>query len=183
MNMENSQFRLEKPDFMYAQALLDYQKRNIDFLTPFVPKRELSFFTLEYQKKVLDQKILFLSEQKEYCFYIFDNINNNLIGSLSLSNIIRGAFQSCFLGYSLDKDYLNRGIMSKSICFIVKFAFNELKLHRIEANVMPRNIPSRKVLEKNNFIEEGFSKQYMLINNKWEDHIHYVLINQDYLID
>jgi ribosomal-protein-alanine N-acetyltransferase len=71
--------------------------------------------------------------------------------------------------------------MTLAIKQTVDFAFNTLSLHRIEANVMPHNIASLKVLEKNNFNKEGLAKKYLKINGKWEDHIHMVLLNE--LID
>lgn len=180
--MENKYIRLEKPELIFAEALLDYQTRNREFLYPFVAKRDENFFTLDYQKESIEKNIHNWSLKNSYCFYIFDNLENKIIGSINLSNIVRGVFQSCFLGYSLDKDYINKGYMSFAVSKIVDFAFKELKLHRIEANVMPRNIASKKVLEKNNFIEEGLAKKYLLINGKWEDHIHMVILNKNYVI-
>lgn len=88
-----------------------------------------------------------------------------------------GAFCSAFLGYKLDKEYLNRGYMSMSVAMLIKYAFEELGLHRIEANVMPKNKASLRVLEKNHFVNEGISKYYLNINGVWEDHIHMVKIN------
>ena len=60
---------------------------------------------------------------------------------------------------------------------LVRYAFEELQLHRIEANVMPRNAASLRVLEKNDFVNEGLSKYYLRINGTWEDHIHMVKLN------
>lgn len=180
MHSKNNEIRLEQPNLIFAKALLDYHKRNKTFLEPFVPSRAIDFFSLDFQEKVLEQNIQNWSLNIGYCFYIFDNIENKIIGMVNISNIIRGVFQSCFLGYSLDKDYLNKGYMSFAVSKVVDFAFNELKLHRIEANVMPKNIASLSVLKRNNFIEEGYAKEYLLINGKWEDHVHMVLINKNY---
>ena len=60
---------------------------------------------------------------------------------------------------------------------VVRYAFAEAGLHRVEANVMPRNKPSLRVLEKNGFVNEGLSKYYLNINGVWEDHVHMVRIN------
>ena len=88
-----------------------------------------------------------------------------------------GAFCSAFLGYKLDENYINQGYMTMAISMIVSYAFDELHLHRIEANVMPRNKASLRALEKNHFENEGLSKHYLNINGIWEDHIHMVRIN------
>lgn len=100
-----------------------------------------------------------------------------IIGSIGLNNVVWGAFRSAFLGYKLDRDFVNRGYMSAAVQLLVKYAFEELGLHRIEATVMPKSKASLRVLEKNHFINEGISRDYLKINGVWEDHIHMVKIN------
>lgn len=96
---------------------------------------------------------------------------------IGLNNVVWNAFCSAFLGYKLDKDFLNRGYMSMAVEMVTRYAFEELHLHRIEANVMPRNKASLRVLEKNQYMNEGTAKYYLKINGVWEDHIHMVKIN------
>ncbi len=170
---------LKKADLSFARDLLDYQIRNREFLKKLTPLRDESFYTLEKQEFILERNIEDYEQETNYNFYIFIKEKNLLIGHIGLSNIIRGVFQSCFMGYSLDKDYINNGYMTLAIKQTVDFAFNTLKLHRIEANVMPHNFSSLRVLEKNNFINEGVSKKYLKINGEWEDHIHMVIINKN----
>ena len=67
--------------------------------------------------------------------------------------------------------------MSEALKKIINIAFNELKLHRIEANIMPKNLASQKLVQKFSFKNEGLSKKYLKINGLWEDHYHYVLLN------
>ncbi|MDF2805036.1 MAG: alanine acetyltransferase [Anaerocolumna sp.] len=98
---------------------------------------------------------------------------------ISFSNIVRGAFLSCHLGYSLDEQYINQGYVTEAIRTGIEVIFKEYKLHRIEANIMPRNLRSKKVCEKLGFKEEGLAKDYLKINGKWEDHIHMVLLNDE----
>lgn len=102
---------------------------------------------------------------------------SKIIGVIGLSNVVWGAFCSAFLGYKLDKDFTNKGYMTAAVEMLTKHAFEELGLHRIEANVMPRNKASLRVLEKNSFINEEMTKYYLNINGIWEDHIHMVKIN------
>ncbi len=74
-----------------------------------------------------------------YTFYIFSKDDENkIIGKIGVFNVVRGAFQSCHMGYSLDKDYINKGLMTEVVNAIVDFAFNDIHLHRVEANVMPK---------------------------------------------
>lgn len=111
-------------------------------------------------------------------FYIFHkDIPEALIGKISLNNIVWGGFCSCFLGYKMDKDYINQGYMTEAVEAVVIYGFETLGLHRIEANVMPRNARSLRVLEKCGFEREGISRKYLKINGIWEDHVHMVRLN------
>lgn len=163
-----------------AEQVLDYYLRNKNFLKNFEPKREDTFFTLEFQKELLKKEIKAWNDKKSYRFYIRDlRDTNKIIGLIGINEIVYGAFLSCFLGYKLDKDYINKGIMTSATNLIIDFAFNNLKLHRIEGNIMPKNKASLRVLEKCGFINEGISKYYLNINGIWEDHIHMVKINYE----
>jgi ribosomal-protein-alanine N-acetyltransferase len=106
-----------------------------------------------------------------------DDTQDRTIGSLSLSNIVRGAFQSCHLGYRIDEQEQSQGYMTEALKRLITVAFQEMNLHRLEANIMPRNEASLSVVRKLGFKEEGLAKRYLKINGKWEDHIHMVLLN------
>jgi len=115
-------------------------------------------------------------------FWLFkkeDQMLEKPLGTLALTNIIRGVFKSCFLGYKMDEDEINKGYMTEAIKALVKIAFSELNLHRIEANIMPRNERSIRVVEKCGFINEGLAKKYLKINGIWEDHYHMVILNEE----
>ncbi len=178
--IRNQYIQLIPADLSLAEQLVDYYKRNKDFLAAFEPVRNESFFSLEYQQKVLAQEMRAFEERTAFRFYITPiDKSSKIIGVIGLNNVIWGAFCSAFLGYKLDKDFVNKGYMSMAIKLLTEYAFKELGLHRIEANVMPKNKTSLRVLEKNQFINEGCSKYYLNINGIWEDHIHMVKINHD----
>ncbi|OCN01164.1 hypothetical protein A7X67_07275 [Clostridium sp. W14A] len=101
-----------------------------------------------------------------------------VLGSAALNGIVRGCFQSCFLGYRLDEKNQCRGYMTEAVEAVTGYAFRELGLHRIEANVMPRNKASLRVLEKAGYREEGVARRYLKINGVREDHIHMVRLNE-----
>jgi len=98
---------------------------------------------------------------------------------MGFSQIVRGIFLSTYLGYSLDGEYINKGYMTEALEAGISYVFSELRLHRIEANVMPRNGASLKVLEKLGFQKEGLARKYLKINGVWEDHVHMTLLNED----
>ncbi len=165
-------------DTSLAAKVVDYYNRNRTFLETFEPVRNEEFFSLEYQRSVLEKEMIEYRARTAFRFYIVPIEHpSKVIGIIGLNNVIWGAFCSAFLGYKLDKDYINKGYMSVAVEMLVEYAFEELGLHRIEANVMPRNKASLRVLEKNQFINEGISKYYININGVWEDHVHMVKIN------
>ena len=83
------------------------------------------------------------------------------------------------MGYMLDEAYINRGYMTQAVDAVANAAFNEIGLHRIEANIMPKNARSLRVAEKCGFVREGMSKKYLYINGVWEDHVHMVKLNEN----
>lgn len=98
-----------------------------------------------------------------------------LIGSVTLSSIVYGSFQSAFLGYKMDARYVRRGYMKEALATVMDYAFGQLQLHRLEANVMPRNTASLAVLRSLGFREEGLALAYLQIQGVWEDHLHMVM--------
>ncbi len=167
--------RILKPNS--ARDVLDYYKRNYDFLNEWEPKHTKDFYTLSYQKRQLYMEYNMFKEKSLVRFWIIKKDDNKIIGNVCYSNIIMGNFKSCFLGYKLDKNEINKGYMTEAIERTVQIMFNDFNLHRIEANVVPRNIRSLRVMEKLNFEREGFSRRYLEINGKWEDHIHFAVYN------
>ena len=169
---------LKTAEVSFAESLLNYYKRNQSFLEAFEPKRDAHFYTLEFQEAQLQHDVADILGKTGFRFYIFLKSDlNTIIGSIGLSNIVWGGFLSCFLGYKLDEKKQSNGYMTQAVYAAVHFAFSTLRLHRIEANIMPRNAASRRVLEKCGFREEGVSPKYLKINGVWEEHVHMVLLN------
>lgn len=178
MVMEHGGIQLIPANVSLAGQAVDYYQRNRGFLAEFEPEREEAFFSLEYQAQLLEKEAAGWKEKTSYRFYIKRAEEpGKIIGMIGLNNVVWGAFCSAFLGYKLDRAFINRGYMSMAIGMVARFAFQELHLHRIEANVMPRNKASLRALEKNHFINEGLSRDYLRINGRWEDHIHMVKLN------
>ena len=102
-----------------------------------------------------------------------------IIGALGFNEIVRGAFQSCFVSYKIDAALWGRGYGSEAIRYGTGWAFRVLGLHRAEANVMPRNAASLRAAEKAGYRPEGLARRYLNINGVWEDHIHMVKLNEE----
>ena len=102
-----------------------------------------------------------------------------LVGGITLSNVRRGVTQAATLGYWLGEPYLGRGLMTDALCALLPFAYDVLRLHRIEAAVMPANGASLRVLERCGFMREGLARRYLRINGRWEDHLIFALTSEE----
>lgn len=103
-----------------------------------------------------------------------------LIGCINISEIVRGAFQSAYLGYYAFQPYQGKGLMKKAMIQVINYAFKELKLHRLEANIQPENIKSIALVQSLGFKKEGFSERYLKINSEWKDHNRYAITTEDW---
>ena len=162
-----------------AEALLDLNLRNGELFQKYSPTFDDDFYTLDSKRKYISNSIKQREEDKNYSFGIYLKDNGKLVGDVSLYHIVRGALQRCLIGYSLDKQYNGRGYTTEAVSLAVKFAFNELKLHRVDAGVMLSNIGSMRVLEKVGFQREGIEQKGVKINGKWEDHQIFAIISDN----
>lgn len=175
---ETDRLILKVLDESEADLVLGFYERNKIHLAEWESIKDADFYTLSYQKKQLADDFLGIQGNHALRLWLFKKSNRNkIIGSVVFNNIVRGAFLSCHLGYKLDKDELNTGYITEAIRKGVDIMFNEYGLHRIEANIMPKNIRSLRVVEKLGFTYEGTAPKYLKINGKWEDHVHMVLLN------
>jgi [ribosomal protein S5]-alanine N-acetyltransferase len=116
-----------------------------------------------------------------YAFLMFDSGNERLIGGLTLSNVRRGVTQSAMLGYWLGLPYVGSGSMTSAVKALLPHAFEQLRLHRIEAAVQPANQRSVGVLKRAGFIEEGLARRYLKINGVWQDHLVFAILAEDWM--
>jgi len=159
------------------EALRAYLLRNRAFLEEWEPLREDSYYSEEALRRMLETDIAEAARGSALRLHLRPRDGDRIIGTIGLSNIVRGAFQSCFLGYKLDEGEINKGYMTEALGKVIEVAFSDFGLHRIEANVMPKNARSIRILEKLGFEKEGMSPKYLRIAGKWEDHYHYVRRN------
>jgi ribosomal-protein-alanine N-acetyltransferase len=106
-----------------------------------------------------------------------------LVGQLTLGNIVRRAFCSGYAGYWVDSRVAGRGIIPTALALAVDHAFTAGGLHRIEVNIRPENVPSRRVVEKLGFRQEAYHERYLHIDGDWRDHIGYALNSEDVLAE
>lgn len=114
------------------------------------------------------------------CFLIVRERDDAIAGMINLSQIFYGPFCNAYLGYGLGVDFTGDGLMTEAVALVLRFAFKDLKLHRIEANVQPENQPSIAVLKRCGFTREGFSRKYLKIGGRWRDHERFAIIIEDW---
>jgi [ribosomal protein S5]-alanine N-acetyltransferase len=102
-----------------------------------------------------------------------------ILGNLNLTQVHRGAFQSCVLGYNLAREAQGKGYMTEAVTGAVAFAFGTWGLHRVAADYMPRNVRSAAVLQRCGFQVEGHAPAFLLINGRWEDHVLTAITDSD----
>lgn len=157
--------------------LANYFQTNREHLMPWEPKREEAFFTLAGWT----QRLIKLNELHKmglgYYLLIIDKESGAMLGTISFSNIARFPCHSCNVGYSLAFTAQGRGVMGRALKLAIDYMFKIQNIHRIMASYMPRNSKSANVLERAGFELEGFAKNYLLINGKWEDHNLTALVN------
>lgn len=115
-------------------------------------------------------------------FFFLNDDPEKIIALCNFTQIVRGAFQACYLGYKIDQEQEGKGLMQEGLTYAIQYLFEERKLHRIMANYVPYNKRSANLLERLGFEVEGYAKNYLLINQAWEDHVLTALSFERYLV-
>jgi len=114
-----------------------------------------------------------------YGFFVFRRGDDALLGGINLSQVRRGVAQTASLGYWIGAPHARKGYMTDALATLLPYAFRQLGMHRIEAACLAGNAASRRLLSKLGFREEGLARQYLRINDRWQDHVLYGLIESD----
>jgi len=110
-------------------------------------------------------------------------VDDQVIGTVGVSNIVRGPFQAAYLGYNISQDQQGKGLMTEALTAVIDYVFTEINLHRLMANYRPENLASARVLEKLNFTIEGFAKNYLMVDDQWCDHVLTSLTNPNWTVE
>ncbi len=141
-----------------AREIADFHRRNREFMKVYAPAREDAYYTEAFWQQELRDELAEEADGRSCRFYLYRKTEPGVLcGYVALSNIVRRAFQSCFIGYQMDERWVDQGYMTEAVARVARIAFQELRLHRIEANIMPWNKRSLRVAEKCGFVGEGVS--------------------------
>jgi len=171
--------------FLRAPQTADYaewvalREASRDFLTPWEPTWPADDLTRASFRRRIKRYSEDQRSDLAYPFFIFRKSGGALVGGLTLANVRRGCAQAGSLGYWMGAAYAAKGHMTDAVAAILPFAFGTLRLHRVEAACIPANTASIRLLEKTGFRREGFAREYLCIDGRWQDHLLYARLKDD----
>lgn len=178
-NLRGKTIYLRPPELEDWPAWARLRAESREFLTPWEPTwmpEALSRVTFRRRLRRYSREA---RDDVGYAMFIFSAADNTLLGGVTLSNVRRGVTQSATIGYWIGKRFARRGLMSEALPLVMDWAFGELGLHRLEAACLPDNRASQSLLRKCGFGEEGFARDYLLIDGRWRDHLLFAIVEND----
>lgn len=153
-----------------AEELTEVYRTNREFLRPFEPTRPKEFFTVDFQRARIEQN----GDDRWRWAIVHEG---KIVGVITLGDVLRESLQLANVGYFVAQEYNGRGLASSAVADVVRFAFGEAGLHRLEAGTLPDNRASQRVLEKNGFVRYGLARGLLKIDGMWRDHVLFELLN------
>lgn len=162
-----------------AADLHAYYTRNYAHLAPWEPLRPAGFHDVQAWQARAALQHQNAQKDQSYHFIARPLGGGDILAIVNFNNVVRGAFQACHLGYSIDCAAQGKGLMQEALTALIAHMFDDRGLHRIMANYMPRNTRSGRLLTRLGFEQEGRARDYLMIAGKWEDHILTAKINPE----
>lgn len=162
------------------RAWAELRAQSRAFLEPWEPTWPSDALTRAMYRRRLNLALEELRQEVGYAFHIFTRADDRLAGGITMAHVRRGIAQSATLGYWVGLPFARQGMMTEAIGAVSEFAFERLKLHRLEAACLPANEPSRRVLLKSGFQQEGYAREYLRIAGTWHDHLLFGLLAEDW---
>lgn len=160
-----------------APRILEFYLRNREHFTPYEPQVSESFYTLNYQQRILEYEFNDLLKGNSFRYYLYLKSDpERIIGSVNLTQIVHAPFCKAAMGYKLDYEMQGCGYAAEASKKLMELAATKLKLHRIEARVLPHNERSIRVLERLHFQYEGIEYQSVKVNGCWQDLYRYSIL-------
>jgi ribosomal-protein-alanine N-acetyltransferase len=171
---------LRAPERQDWQPWAELRSASRHFLAPWEPSWSDDALSRAAFRRRLARYALEWHSDQGYTFLLFRREDDALLGGISLTNVRRGVAESCSIGYWVGARFARHGYMTEGIELTLKFAFERLRLHRLEAACLPHNAPSRGLLLKAGFREEGYAREYLCIDAKWQDHVLFGLLASEW---
>lgn len=180
MRLDGERVYVRPPQPKDWKSWADVREASRDFLVPWEPTWPTDALTRDSFLRRVRRQAAEWREDEAYAFLVFEQGTGNVVGGVGLTNIRRGVAQMGTMGYWVGKAYARHGYTSEAARLVLGFAFGQLGLHRVEAACLPSNAPSRGLLEKVGFREEGYARAYLRIDGKWADHVLYAILRDDW---
>jgi ribosomal-protein-alanine N-acetyltransferase len=179
--VETDRLVVRLPEAGDVKRIVDYYRENLEHLRPYSPIFEPEMFDpASWHEQVAQRRREFTYGESLRAFMFSLTEPDRILGNINLTQVFRGAFQSCVLGYNLAESAQGHGYMTEAVLAVVGYAFSDWDLHRVAANYMPRNERSAAVLKRCGFRVEGLAPAYLMINGRWEDHVLTAITNEDW---
>jgi ribosomal-protein-alanine N-acetyltransferase len=177
--LETDRLVLTIPAASTAARYLAFAIENDAHLARWEPPHPEGFFTEAFWRKRIERNREEYQRDMSLRLAIFQRGDRDgpILGHCNYSNFVRGAFQACYLGYSVDHRWEGKGLMTEALRASIAFIFGRLRLHRIMANYVPTNERSGRLLRRLGFVVEGYARDYLYIHDGWRDHIMTALTN------
>jgi [ribosomal protein S5]-alanine N-acetyltransferase len=150
------------------------------FLTPWEPSWPADALSRASFRRRIARYAMDWRGDQGYSFFIFRQEDGALVGGIGLSNVRRGVAETGSLGYWIGERHARRGYMLEALRLALEFSFQRLRLHRVEAACLPTNVPSRGLLLKAGFREEGYARKYLCIDGSWQDHVLFAMLQEEW---
>ena len=181
--LQTQRLLLCKPDPALAGAVANFLHRNAAHLSPWEPPRPPQLATAAHQRELLASQALAHAAGNAYRWFLIQpEAPDRVIGSVSLSNVVRGPQHGASVGYALDAQAQGQGFMHEALQAVIAHAFGLLNLHRLQAAYRPENARSATVLARLGFREIGLAQGYLFIDGDWRDHLLTELINPGFVL-
>ena len=164
----------------YEAETVAFFARNRSHFARWDPPAPADFYSVAFWQRSIARSIDDFAADRSVRFDVFDAAETErhvVIGRMGFSQIFRGPFQSCTLGYQVDAAYEGKGVMHEALTAAIAYMFDVKVLHRIQANHLPENARSAALLARLGFVREGLAKDYLFIANAWRDHVLNALVN------
>jgi len=180
-HLRTERLELVLPLPQVAPRLVSYVQENRKHHAPWSPPYPVGYYTLDHWRARLSQNRQDWREGRAVRFVVFrrSQLEGPVVGFVNFTQISRGPFDACYLGYSLDREAVGQGYMTEALRAALDYAFGPLGLHRVMANYVPTNERSGRVLRRLGFSVEGYARDYLYIDGAWRDHVLTGLTNPD----
>jgi ribosomal-protein-alanine N-acetyltransferase len=170
LRLEGPRIYLRPPRATDYRAWTQLRTQSRAFLTPWEPTWPETDLDRAAFRARLEAYARDLHTGEAWPFFILRKADDALVGAIRLFNVRRGVAESGVIGYWIGQPHARQGYMAEAVAAVIAFAFEDLRLHRLEAACMPENVGSARLLLKSGFREEGYAPAYLKINGDWRDH-------------